>query len=466
MCQTCARVLRLLKKQYGEDLQEEYKLPKIAKRYKGEIQTVLIPVDVQQMSKTRSSISVRTYRKASVSGEAQQPSVQLPRQNSQPLPVRTSSGETSNDPKPSRDALSRQNTEPIPSADSRGPPLSRVKSVNNGNYSGTSFLRRKSETEQTFGKDAATSSSSKTALSPAAKLFPSVSDMSAANGPEQRSSGQPVLDASILNNPNRLVIPFTIIRANGASARAKPEKLSQSKSLGHNTRVFVTARRFILPEKIAWLRSTDGWITERVYAGSNHRVLQPCMHGQPVRAKIVNTRFEDIGGSNLRTSYAGRNTTVSQSGWFGFRDSAIHEPFQTRFSIDIFFSDNAMIRISRTLAEFLTMRQQLMAFPDKMIQDRAFKAGEIYVLQDGDENLVLDVHFLLETVEGVESWLCKLLSTLHVEKCKCRALVDFLTPKESDMDIMESMLSCKGGLNGAWPEVEAELADTENSISE
>eukprot|EP01033_Poteriospumella_lacustris_P009641 gene9641-6897_t len=210
---TCARVLRLLKKQYGEDLQEEYKLPKIAKRYKGEIQTVLIPVDVQQLSKTRSSISVRIYRNASV-------------------------------------------------------------------------------------------------------------------------------------------------------------------------------------------------------------------------------------------------------------DSAIHEPFQTRFSFDIFFSDNAMIRISRTLAEFLTMRQQLMSFPDKMIQDRAFKAGEIYVLTDGDENLVLDVHFLLETVEGVESWLCKLLSTLHVEKCKCRALVDFLTPKESDMDIMESMLSCKGGLNGAWPEVEAELADTENSISE
>lgn len=56
--QTCARVLRLLRKQFGELLQEEYKLPKIQKRYKGEIIPYSLPVDIQKVSKTRSSIHV------------------------------------------------------------------------------------------------------------------------------------------------------------------------------------------------------------------------------------------------------------------------------------------------------------------------------------------------------------------------------------------------------------------------
>jgi hypothetical protein len=467
---TCARVLRLLKKQYGEDLQEEYKLPKIAKRYKGEIQTVLVPVDIQQLSKTRSSIHVRTCRKNSVSGTNDvQQTAKLTRQLSAPLPSRTTSEEKSfvseSKPSPSvRQQVSRQNTEPVSSNEGRQP-MSRVKSVNmQNNYSGSSFLRRKSDNESSFVKEEAVAVGAGRPSS-VSMLFPPVRDGS----PMRRDSavGSGVNEyANLPINPNRLVIPYIIIRSNGASARTRPEKLSQSKNLGHNTRVFVNARRFLLPDKVVWLRTTDGWITERVYVGSQHRVLQPCMHGQPLRAKVVTTRFEDVGGSNLRSSYGGRNTTVSQSGWFGFRDSAIYESFQTRFSIDIFFPDNAVIRISRTLAEFLTMRQQLLSFPDKMIQDRALKAGEIYCSADGDENLVLDVHYLLEVVEGVETWLCKLLSTLHVEKCKCRALVDFLNPKESDMDTMEGMLSCKAGLNGAWPEVEIELEYLENSIQE
>jgi hypothetical protein len=459
----------LLKKQYGEDLQEEYKLPKIAKRYKGDIQTVMVPVDIQQLSKTRSSIHVRTCRKNSVgeTNDAQQ-TAKLMRQLSAPLPYRAAPEEKSfaSESKPSppiRQQVSRQNTEPVSFNDGR-PPMSRVKSVNMpNNYSGSSFLRRKSESENFAKEDNALSATGGT--SPVSKLFPSVSDGSSMR--RESAVGNIVNEyADLPINPNRLVIPYIIIRSNGASARTRPEKLSQSKNLGHNTRVFVNARRFLLPDKVVWLRTTDGWITERVYIGSQHRVLQPCMHGQPLRAKVVTTRFEDIGGSNLRSSYGGRNTTVSQSGWFGFRDSAINEPFQTRFSIDIFFPDNAVIRISRTLAEFLAMRQQLLTFPDKMIQDRALKAGEIYCSADGDENLVLDVHYLLEVVEGVEAWLCKLLSTLHVEKCKCRSLVEFLNPKESDMDIMEGMLSCKAGLNGAWPEVEIELEYLENSFQE
>lgn len=55
---TCARVMRLLKKQYGEDLQPEFKLPKITKRYKGEIVAVHLPATVQNMARSRSSVLV------------------------------------------------------------------------------------------------------------------------------------------------------------------------------------------------------------------------------------------------------------------------------------------------------------------------------------------------------------------------------------------------------------------------
>lgn len=527
-------MLRLLKKQYGEDLQEEYKLPKINKRYKGEIQSVLVPADIQQVSKTRSSIHVQPVNK-NVSAAIKRASLlqaegankpangSLDRktteveeysdyQRSVTLDV-SSSSSVNNTRSASMalasDVLQRKVTEPVPQS---RPSMTGMKGVKASiSMNGAAFLRRKSETESSSSLPQQSSPGIATS-SPASKLFlgvqddarrrnsdiqlprtPSEVNTSGASGgnrrPElthsasvRRTSASVTTsaavdcnatarlmgnDATLLNpdnNPLRLVIPYIVIRANGASARSRPEKLSMSKNLGYNTKVFVMARRFIQPEKVAWLRTTDGWITERVYAGSVYRVLQPCMHGQPLRAKIVNTRFEDVGGSNLRSSYQGRNTTVSQSGWLGFRASAIHEPFQTCFTIDVFYPDKAFTRLSRTLGEFLTMRQQLLSFPDKMIQDRAMKAGDIFVLGDGDDELVRDVHVLLETVEGVEAWLCKLLATLHVEKCKCKALVDFFTPQETDFDCMENALSIQGGINGAWPEVEQELESMESAV--
>jgi hypothetical protein len=49
---TCLRIMRLLKKKFGEDLQLEYKLPKINKRYKGEIQQVLVPSNMTKNQHT------------------------------------------------------------------------------------------------------------------------------------------------------------------------------------------------------------------------------------------------------------------------------------------------------------------------------------------------------------------------------------------------------------------------------
>lgn len=58
MRQTCLRALRLLKKKFGEELETEYKLPKITKKYKGEIQQVRIPNNIQSLLKTRASMTL------------------------------------------------------------------------------------------------------------------------------------------------------------------------------------------------------------------------------------------------------------------------------------------------------------------------------------------------------------------------------------------------------------------------
>lgn len=57
-CLTAPVFHRLLKKQYGEDLQAEFKLPKITKRYKGEVLAVNLPSTVGAMARSRSSVIV------------------------------------------------------------------------------------------------------------------------------------------------------------------------------------------------------------------------------------------------------------------------------------------------------------------------------------------------------------------------------------------------------------------------
>ncbi len=68
----------------------------------------------------------------------------------------------------------------------------------------------------------------------------------------------------------------------------------------------------------------------------------------------------------------------------------------------------------------------------------------------GNEDLLCDVNELLYVVEGVENWLNKILSSLPIERCKCRALMDFLTPSEADYFLMELDLMTNGGIGGNW----------------
>ncbi len=83
--------------------------------------------------------------------------------------------------------------------------------------------------------------------------------------------------------------------------------------------------------------------------------MVPVLYGQPISARIINTRFEEHGtgdsGTGLRSSYGGHNTRASTSGWLSFRPSAMRELFQTRFTIEIAHQDNAIIRISRTFSD-------------------------------------------------------------------------------------------------------------------
>jgi hypothetical protein len=199
-------------------------------------------------------------------------------------------------------------------------------------------------------------------------------------------------------------------------------------------------------------------VLEKVYSGSVARVLVPIIHGQPIGAKIVTTRFEDVTPVNTNTSRMSTMTVVnveknkraSNSGWAMFSASPPRDTFQTRFLIDILYPENAVVKISRTYDEIAATRSALIAFPDKVVKDRTARAGEFPDIADGNEDLLCDVNELLYVIDGVELWLNKLLSSLPIERCKCKALVDFLTPREQDYYLMELELMTNGGIGGNW----------------
>mmetsp|Transcript_21067 Transcript_21067/g.30190 ORF Transcript_21067/g.30190 Transcript_21067/m.30190 type:complete len:798 (-) Transcript_21067:18-2411(-) len=88
----CLRALRLLKKQFSEEIEFEYKLPKITKRYKGELREFVIPAapeDLTGSTGTGGGASralaalVKPIRRASMLG------MDLKRQNTEPVHTET-----------------------------------------------------------------------------------------------------------------------------------------------------------------------------------------------------------------------------------------------------------------------------------------------------------------------------------------------------------------------------------------
>jgi hypothetical protein len=138
----------------------------------------------------------------------------------------------------------------------------------------------------------------------------------------------------------------------------------------------------------------------------------------------------------------------------GFRPSAISDNFQTRLIFDLFYPDNAVVRLTRLLSEILLLRKDLVdgviSGSDRVLRDRAIKAGEIECVEDGQEDMVTDVHWLIAIIESVERWLSNLLTSIPLDRCKCKALLDFLSPRECDEMLMDVELMANGGMAGAW----------------
>ncbi len=51
--------------------------------------------------------------------------------------------------------------------------------------------------------------------------------------------------------------------------------------LGNGVKVFVMCRK-VMADGLAWLKTSEGWVLEKVYSGSVTRVLIPTIHGQPI----------------------------------------------------------------------------------------------------------------------------------------------------------------------------------------
>jgi hypothetical protein len=313
-----------------------------------------------------------------------------------------------------------------------------------------------------------------------------VNALNATAYPNESNSSMPPKQNTVAAVPQytgpQYVIPYQIIRGNGTIAKPLPDNHSTGKIIPFGTKISVYLRRMLPDNETVWFKSSEGWIQEKVLLSSwqderpthagpdtQNRILSPVLPGQPIGVKIVNTRFEEIDEDALvrpSNAFQSSNTRGSMTGrtssWVAFRPSMEKEEFQTRFTMDILCRDHAIIQLSRTFSELLTLRATLLNFPDKIIRDRAKKAltgggggggeGEFVTMHDGVEELLTDVNMLLSLIEEVEQWLGKLLSTIQIERCKCKALVEFFTPRREDIELMEVSLMASGGMRGCWPE--------------
>lgn len=89
--------------------------------------------------------------------------------------------------------------------------------------------------------------------------------------------------------------------------------------------------------------------------------------------------------------------------------------------------DSAVIRISRNFSEVCELRDVLVASPLKVVKDRALKAGSLPFDEDGLEDFIEDVNALLALVEGVESWMNKILEVRRRSPCLIVTALGFST---------------------------------------
>ena len=311
----------MLKKKFGEELETEYKLPKITKKYKGEIQQVRIPNNIQSLLKTRASMTLVAGLTGVTNRIRSGSSGTAPAPTGSPLVL----GEGAGGAKTKGSAaapFNRQMSEPPPRSDAVAPSgrssnsgLSKVfldpadkrsNSVLDAEYanrstgaSGSGKLQRSlTETPSngggnsdrkptpalakfarlpTVAKNIRASFSNRNSLTAASSENQSTSTASMSEGPGSESS-----------SVSRRYIPYSIIRSQGTIAKQEPDKNAPGKVLGHGVRVFVMCRK-VMSDGAAWLKTSEGWIQEK--NGGVNRVLIPAIHGQPI-GNTLSLRFD------------------------------------------------------------------------------------------------------------------------------------------------------------------------------
>ena len=116
----------------------------------------------------------------------------------------------------------------------------------------------------------------------------------------------------------------------------------------------------------------------------------------------------------------------------------------------MYFKDRAILRLSRNLSEICNLRKCLVNNNDKIIKSRSTAAGALTIEEDGNEELVGNVHCVVSLVESIEDWMNKLFASIPFERCKCKQLIEFFTPTEADYYVMETELMVEGGFASAW----------------
>jgi hypothetical protein len=66
------------------------------------------------------------------------------------------------------------------------------------------------------------------------------------------------------------------------------------------------------------------------------------------------------------------------------------------------------------------------------------------------EAMLEDVNLMVEFVDEMEDYLNLIIKTVDITKCSCQEYLDFITPNEDDIKLMETELLATGGFTGSW----------------
>lgn len=412
----CNKSLRRLAKQFGEELEKDYTVPKSNKGFKGdckELPPILLNSD-DVTSARRSSIAKGIIGVlAPTSGGLGKRTVSLEGQPN------TSGSDAAGSPSPTgRGAGFRANSRSpttTTATDTRNGTVRPSPSGGNGNGSGSSGSSGSSSRQGSDANEASSSSRGRT--------------------------------GSTLNNPKKIAlvrrkIPYVVVASSGVTLRSDPSQFCKDASTSRGVTMpqgetLSVVGRIEHPEihdsfllRCVGVNDKDGWISE--YVGSN--ITKPAVLPQ-TDDKIVGTRI-------VRWNLA----PAKEAGFFSFGKS--DRQFRLVMHFELQYPRDHVIHISRDIDDVLHMREAILNTNlSKKLSFVSFPLA--YTELDGTDAMVGDVQALLTFMDVLVEWISHIVRKSEFHRVD--EVTKFIKPTEEDRQHMDNDLMASGGFGGAYP---------------